>query len=521
MMNKIIFLFLLLSGWVLHAQNFETSKLDALFQELAEKDQFMGSLAIYQDGKKAYAKAVGFKDLEIRSLANTHTQYRIGSISKTYTASLIMLLVEEGKIQLSDKLSDFFPDLPNAGKIDILQLLSHQSGLANLTDRTDYLTWNQEEKSQSELLALIKAGGTDFEPGARNEYSNTNYILLSFIAEALEGKKFGKLLEKRIFQALDLKGTQLGGKIRIKNNEALSYTFDGNHWKLEPETNMSIPRGAGAVVASASNVAEFYNALFTGKILSPTSLETMKESHPDYGLGLFSLSFKDKKGFGHTGGIDGFQSIAIYFPEEKTSVALLSNGLQTELKEVLDGALSIYYGYAYDLPTFEPIVHPERYTGTYRGGDFPLDLEIHANKYALYGQATGQPSFKLKQIDETHFAYAPADLKIEFSPESNTLKLTQYGNSFTLTRKVLKKVAHPEYYIGVYTAPGFPMDLRIFTKDDLLYGQATGQPEFRLSEMEEDQFEFKPANLTIHFFPKEESLEFTQNGRSFKLEKKK
>lgn len=500
-------------------QNFDQPMLDSLFQILEGKNQMMGNLAIIQDGKKVYTRSFGYSSIETRSRANAHTKYRLGSISKTYTAALIFKLIEEDKLSLETTLSQFFPELPNADSITIQNLLNHHSGLANLTDRQDYLSWNTQLKSREELFDLIKESGTDFEPGQRGEYSNTNYILLSFIAEEIEKKTFDKVLKKLIVEPLNLKNTQFGRNIRTKNNEALSYSYKGKKWELSTQTDMSIPMGAGGIIADAQETALFFYHLFEGGLIDQHSLEQMKEVNDGYGSGLFKSVFKDKESYGHTGGIDGFRSSAFYFPEEKTSVALLSNATRTELKGIMETALAIYFGYEYQLPDFEPLRNAADFIGLYEGEKFPLAIEITADEYSLYGQATGQSAFKLDQKSDTTFAFPSADIQIEFLRKENQLKITQHGSTHTLTKQVLEKIENPEKYTGVYSADGFPMELKIFTKDQMLYGQASGQSAFRLTKTDGDSFEFEPAGLVIEFSPEENQLNLTQQGHTFILEK--
>lgn len=433
-MKKLTSLFLLLFSLSIYAQSFNEAKLDSLFTHLDNQQQLMGSLAIFQNGDRVYTNSFGYKDVELRSKNNRHTLYRIGSISKTFTATIIMQLVEENKLQLDTKLDKYFPEIPNASKITIENLLAHQSGLYNFTDDENYLEWLEEPKSKSELLKIFKENKGNSEPKKNTNYSNTNYVLLSFIIEEVEGKDFGVVLEKRILKPLNLKRTRFGEKIKPKNNEALSY-FGEKNWELAPQTNMNIPMGAGGIVSDVSELTEFFDALFNKKIIKKSSLNKMIEYPGDFGLGIFKIPYRDKTAYGHTGGIDGFQSISLYFPNEKTGISLLSNGSRTSLNDALLGALDIYFGYDYEIPTLKPIKNAELYTGVYSGENFPLELEIFEHNSSLYGKATGQSSFELKETSENNFEFKPANLQIEFFPEENSLKFTQNGFSFDLDKK--------------------------------------------------------------------------------------
>lgn len=416
------------------SQNFNQSKLDSLFDYLSQQNEAMGNIAIHQNGKEVYTKAFGYRDIESRTKNTPYTLYRIGSISKTYTATVIMQLIEEKKLNLNSSLSEYFPDIPNADKISIENLLAHQSGLQNFTNDPDYSKWMTEDKSQEELLELFSKLKIDFEPGTASEYSNTNYVLLSFIAEKIEQQSFAAILQQRIFQPLQLKSTRFGGKIKPKNNEAYSYHFSKN-WKLSPETNMSIPQGAGAISSSASEVTTFFEGLFSEKLLKPSSLEEMKSERSNYGLGLLKLPYRDKEVYGHAGSIDDFQAISFYLPNEHTGITLLFNALQMDMNEIALGALDIYFGYDYKLPKLEKISNPKQYIGIYTAESFPLELQIFTENGFLYGQATGQPSFRLLQKKKNIFEYKTADLLIEFYPNKEELKLMQMGQTHVLKKQ--------------------------------------------------------------------------------------
>lgn len=427
------FIFLIVSQG--YTQSFNRQKMDSLLDYMSQKNQVMGNVAIYQNNKKAYTQSFGYLDIMLREKANSETLYRIGSISKTYTATIIMQLVEEGKLQLDTKLNHFFPDLPHASKITIRQLLNHHSGLPNLADSPDYSTYRQSPQTETELLNRIKKYDSDFEPGEKSEYSNTNYIVLSFIAQEIEKRPFKKIIDQRIFSPLKLKRSRFGGKIKTKNNEAWSYTYNSNGWEIYPETDMSIPMGAGAVVSTAKELAKFYVALFTGKLLDPSSVKEMEKTEDGYGLGLVKMHFRDKVNFGYTGAIDGFKSFAAYFPEEKTSFTLCTNASRMEINNLILGILNIYYGYDYQFPPFNPVKNIGSFIGTYRSQDFPLDLKIFSKDKQLFGQATGQSAFPLSQIADNTFEYAPADLKIEFFPASKSIKFTQRGLTHELKQE--------------------------------------------------------------------------------------
>lgn len=212
------------------------------------------------------------------------------------------------------------------------------------------------------------------------------------------------MLQEIIIKPCNLKNTSVGNKINVNNNEALSYT-KLSEWTLEKETDMSISLGAGCIISTPFDLNVFLNCLFTGKIVSEETLKQMTTVIDRFGFGLIQIPFHDMKGYGHTGGIDGFQANAFYFPHEKVSIALTSNGVVYPLNDIIVGALSIYFGKEYQLPQFkESIVltteELDTYLGVYSTSSFPLKLTISRNGNNLIAQGTGQPPFPLECVEK-------------------------------------------------------------------------------------------------------------------------
>jgi CubicO group peptidase (beta-lactamase class C family) len=437
---KIIALALLLGiSLTLNAQSFNKQKLDSLFTSIENNERGMGSISIFQDGKEVYQKSYGYADLENKVKNNASTKFRIGSISKTFTATIIMKLIENKKLSLSAKLSNFYPQVKNADKITIAHLLQHRSGIANFTSVVDYMQWNTEKQTKEQIIDRIVSGGVSFEPNEKFEYSNSNYALLTLIAEDVSKKKFSELLQEIIITPCNLKHTSVGTKINVDNNEALSYT-KLSEWTLEKETDMSVPLGAGFIISTPFDLNVFLNCLFTGKIITKETLEQMTTAIDGFGFGLIRVPFYDMKGYGHTGGIDGFQANTFYFPQEKVSIALTSNGIAYPLNDIIVGVLSIYFGKEYQLPQFSEsiVLTPEEldnYLGVYSSASFPLKLTISRNGNTLIAQGTGQPSFPLECVEKNKFKFDQARLELEFIPAESKMILKQNGMTFEMKRE--------------------------------------------------------------------------------------
>lgn len=399
--------------------------MDSLFDVLSSNNKLMGSVTIAKGNDIVYQKSIGFADVFQKQKANKETQYRIGSISKVFTAVMIFQLIEEGKLQLTTPLAKYFPQVQGSEAITIEHLLHHRSGIKSITDEPDYLTWCVNPKTQAEILELISRDMPSFEPNEYAEYSNSNFILLGYIIEKITKNCYANELKTRIADKLDLQHTYYGGKINTSKNQAQSFTFDGeSSWVLSQETDMSIPGGAGAIVSTSEDLTKFITALFNGKLVKTSSLEKMKEVQDGIGMGLLKYPFYEKYAFGHDGSIDKFTSHLSYFPEEGYAVSMTINGLYYSQNDILIGVLSILFDKSYSIPTFQQIDFTqeelEKYTGKYSSKDIQLEITITKSKKGLVAQATGQSEFKLEARSKENFIFTPASLEIIFDVKANS-----------------------------------------------------------------------------------------------------
>jgi CubicO group peptidase (beta-lactamase class C family) len=417
---------------------FDRAKLDSYFQALEVNNKFMGSVAVTKNGELIYAKSVGFADVEKGRKADRNSKYRIGSITKSFTAVLVLKAVEEQKLALDQTIGTWFPTIKNAQKITVKQLLSHRSGIHSFTDNADFLTWNTQPKTEAEMIDIIAKGGSDFAPGSKMKYSNSNYVLLTYILQKVFAKPYADLLQEYIIRPAGLTDTYLFGKIDPAKNECNSYVFaDG--WKIQSETDASIPLGAGAITSTPVDLTKFANALFGGKLVKPESLEQMKTIKDGYGYGLFQLPFYTNIGYGHPGGIDGFSSLYAYFPDEKIAYALTSNGTNYNNNDISIAVLSAVSGKPYDIPVFSihsvPVGDLDQYTGIYASKQIVLKITVSKEKNMLIAQATGQPSFPLEAAGEDTFKFDQAGVVLEFNPQEKTMLLKQHGAQIAFTKE--------------------------------------------------------------------------------------
>ena len=420
------------------AQKFDKTRLDTYFNTLEKNNKFMGSVAVFQNGQIIYTRSAGFSDYENHIKATENSKYRIGSISKTITATLILKAVEEGKITLDKKLADFYPSIKNADMITVEQLLRHRSGIHSFTDDEDYETWNTQPKSEEELLDIISKGNSEFKPDSTFKYSNPNYILLSFILQKIYNKTYAEIVREKIVLPLGLNHTYFGSAINAQNNECYSYSFSGK-WEKETETDMSIPMGAGGLVSSPTDMVKFGNALFSGKIISKKSYTQMTNIKDGYGMGLFKLPFYEKEGFGHTGAIDGFSSMLSFYPESGVTFALLSNGNNYSNNQIAITVLSEVFHKPYNIPEFKSFAVTtedlDKYLGTYITDALPLKLTITKKGATLIAQATGQQQLLLEATDKDVFSFDKAGIVLKFNTEKKTVILEQGGGEYLFTKE--------------------------------------------------------------------------------------
>ncbi len=436
-----IILITALSFCTLHigfAQTFDKEKLDNYLEALEANDKFMGSVAIAKNGEVIYTKATGFADVESKKKPDANTKYRIGSISKTFTATLVLKAVEENKLSLDQTIHKYFPLVTNAKKITISNLLNHRSGIHNFTNDDIYLEYNTKPKTEADMVAIIAEAGSDFEPDSKAEYSNSNYVLLSYILQKVYDQSYSDILDEKIIKPANLKNTKFGGKIDLSKNECNSYEYVSS-WEKQPETDMSVPMGAGAIISTPSDLTQFAFTLFSRKIISAESVKTMTTIKDGYGMGLFTMPFGDKTSYGHTGGIDGFSSIFGYFEDDKVAFAITSNGNNYNHNNVSIAVLSAVFNEPYEIPLFKSIevssADLDKYLGVYSSPQIPLKVTITKSENTLVAQATGQPSFPLQATAEHQFSFDKAGVVLDFNPEAKQMTLNQGGGSYVMTRE--------------------------------------------------------------------------------------
>ena len=427
-----------------YAQTVDKAKLDQFFDRLAEKNKAMGSLVITKDGKVLYTRAIGYSQTngtEKKPLTAAN-RFRIASITKMFTAAMILQLVEEGKLKLTDTLDKFFPQIPNAKKITIAQILSHRSGIPNVRrDQNSQGNVNTTPITKDEVLALIVKATPDFEPDSKQSYSNSGYFLLGLIIEKLTGKPYEEALKERITSKIGLKDTYTAtGNIDLNKNESLTYIHFGRDWQQVRETHPSILFGGGQIVSTPNDLAKFIQALFDGKIVSKESLDQMKTMRDGEGLGMEPHTFAGKAFYGHTGGGDNYGAWLTYQPEDKLAVAYTTNAKVYPVVNIVRGVIDIYYNRPFTIPALESIaLNPEvldKYVGIYSSPDAPgAKVTITRDGATLFFQPPGaQSAVPLEATAEDKFQIEGAAV-FEFDATKNQMTIKRRGGERVLTKE--------------------------------------------------------------------------------------
>lgn len=313
----------------------ETEKVDSIAKAAIDERHLPGlSLAVVREGKVAMARGYGLNDVEQKVPATADSVYEIGSVTKQFTAMAIMMLVEQGKVSLDEKITAYLSGLPDAWKdVTVRHLLTHTSGIKSFTSVPDFGKITTTPCDQKRLVELLTPYPLQFEPGTKWSYCNTGYRLLGWIIEKQSGLSYADFLKERIFVPLKMTATKVGDPGRANIPPVGYVSHSGNSYQKAGYTDMSWPSSAGAIVSSVADMAQWSLALDEKKFLTPASYKEMWTPVRLKGGGTAGYGFGwdiGKTSNGHTmilhsGHIPGFQSIIVRYPEDHLTVIVLIN----------------------------------------------------------------------------------------------------------------------------------------------------------------------------------------------------
>jgi D-alanyl-D-alanine carboxypeptidase len=397
-------------------------RLDSLFDILETNQRVMGTVSIRRGDRVLYQRSLGYRDSAATGWvrADSATMYRVGSITKPFTAVMVYQLIDERRLTLDTKLSRFFPQLPHADSITIRDLLGHTSGLPDFTQGMDV----RRSLTRDSILTRIATMPAPFRAGTRRRYNNSNYVLLGYIVESVTSSSYAVQLERRIARRAGLKRTRFGGAVDPARNESRAYYFGDNQWQRQADDAIDNADGAGAIVSTTSDLTRFLAAIFAGRLISPSSRHELTHGFVEEtrtngkGLGPFTIPGTTKSGHSHDGSIGAHTALMGYVPEDSLALALTINGHNYPINRVFFQVWDILYGTAAPLPTFAPVPLPDSIAtplvGTYTAPDYGITIAVRRTGQALEAQTVGQDPFPLTYIGDRRFLFVPAGIMIEF-----------------------------------------------------------------------------------------------------------
>jgi CubicO group peptidase (beta-lactamase class C family) len=481
------------------------------------------SVLVSKNGEIIYEKGFGYADIGNKVPVTPDTKFRIGSITKQFTASAILKLQEEGEISVTDKLSKFIPDFPRGDEVTIHHLLTHTSGIHSFTDRPNFLKYVTLSITPKSLVDSIKTWPYDFNPGDRWLYNNSGFFILGYIVETISGKSLGEYLSENFFKPLGMNSTGLYSTNLLLNNEAYGYSIENGKITKALNWDMSWAGGAGALYSTVRDLNTWNEAIFNGKVLKKESLKAAfipvvlnNKEKSEYGYGWVFQDFRGYKIIGHGGGLHGFQSALGRQPDQKITVTVLCNSTPPP-----DGinptanAVSIFEyllwkdmqkqsSFGSDMIVDESALRS--YVGRYDYGQGNV-LIVTLDGKQLNAQMTGQPMFPIFPSAKDEFNWKVAEAKVKFVIDEigNVTNLIHYQGGQQIVAKKLKDetpvIVNPaifEKYTGKYDY-GNSMVFEVSRDGDKLMVQVPNQPKNQLFPASETEYFARETTIRLIF----------------------
>jgi CubicO group peptidase (beta-lactamase class C family) len=383
-------------------------------------NKFSGSVLVARGDQVLFAKGYGLANVEHDVPNAPRTKFRLGSITKQFTAMAILILQEQGKLSVDDLVSKHIEGCPEAWKdVTIHHLLTHTSGIPSFTSLPGYPTSMPLPSSPAKTLDRVRDMPLEFAPGEKFVYSNSGYVLLGQIIEKVSGKPYEKFLPEVIFEPLGMKDTGYDFPAPIIPHRAAGYRRIGDQFANAAYLDMTIPHAAGALYSTVEDLHRWSVALDEEKLISSAAYEKMyTPAKGSYAYGWIVDEQFGRKRIGHGGGINGFSTYIGRFPEEKVCVVVLSNMEGTASGNVARGLAAIALGEKYDLPRERKFIAVDGKVLESLVGEYELRpgfvLTISRDGEKLIGQATGQGQTELRSESETQFYVKEASAEITF-----------------------------------------------------------------------------------------------------------
>ena len=499
---------------------------DALLKDIIKGDSPGAAVLIAQDGEILYQKGFGYANLENQIPITPQTKFRIGSITKQFTASAILKLQEENLLKVTDRLSKFLPDYPRGDEVTIHHLLTHTSGIHNYTNYPEFAATVETYIEAEEMIQLFKTDKFDFDPGEKWSYSNSGYFLLGHIIEKVSGQSLENYLKHHFFDPTGMKNTEVHNSKHPPKNEATGYSYSYVAGKPEKAINWDMSRvgGAGNLYSTTQDLYHWNEAIFKSKLLSQNTLKSAftpvkinDGSQGDafgsqYGYGLMLMEKRGLKEIGHGGGLPGWASYLTRYPQQNLTITILANAspAPNPVPSVLTDRIAEIYLWQQMKPmesfaTKKTVDINDDYIGQYDyvGGIMTITRE----RNQLFAQLTGQPKFEIFPKSETEFFWKVVDAQITFvrNKKGEIAHIIHHQGGQTLTaprleQKSVEQINTAAYsdYVGEYDY-GHGAILTITKEGGQLLAQMTGQPKFEIFPESETKFFWKVVNAQVTF----------------------
>ncbi len=522
-MGIIIALTLLINSRIAFNQSTFTkqtgNELDKLLSEQFKNGEPGCAAIVAQNGKIVYKKAFGMANLELNVPMKSDMIFRIGSMTKQFTAIAILQLMELGKLDLQDDITKFIPDYPTRGqRITIENLLTHTSGINSYTSDPDFTQYMRMDKKPVEVINLFKDKQLEFVPGTKWSYSNSGYFLLGYIIEKVSGKTYAQYLDDNFFKPLGMTNSCLGSDSRIIMNRASGYQKGDGGIINASMISMTIPYSAGSILSTVEDLYKWNQALHSYRLVKKETLaKAFTEYHlangkgTGYGYGWFLRKLQGSPTIEHGGGINGFLTSGVYLPDEDVFVAVLSNSTANppELVSLKMAALLIGKPYNFSEIPFDNF-KPDEYRGIYEN-DEKSTRTISVDNEKLYSQSKGGFMTLILPYQKDKFFIENSFTTIEFKrdPESKIISMVvdDRGNiqTYNITDTeipVKKEITLSEAVLDTYTggyqiAAGFTV--MITREGDKMFAQGTGQNKIAIFAETDTRFFVKAIDAQLEF----------------------
>ncbi len=430
-----------------------SKKLDEYLLVANKENRFNGNALIAQRGKILLQKSYGYKNFAAHVLNDSNTIFQIGSVTKQFTATVILKLQEGGKLSVNNTLDKYFPQFKYAGDITIENLLTHTSGIYNYTNDIDEsdsaIVCNPVNKELA--LDIMFKHKLDFKPGTQFRYDNSGYYLLGLIIEKVTGKSYEENVREIIFKPLQMNHSLFDFKHSLDTNIATGYQTLNDSIQKEASAwrwDSTVSYAAGAIWSTTGDMYKWAQAIANKKILSAESWKAMLTPHLDkYGYGVYLDSLFGKQSISHGGGIPGFIAYLSYYPAENVTIILLSNvGWFDESLNTINADLSaIIFHKPYELMrSHTGIKLPDEILKQYVG-QYDFDKKHHVyitlenNQLQMEAPQGGLPKSPLFADDENNFYLKIINARIEFVKDA-TGKTTELVAHYMGKNEVCRKI---------------------------------------------------------------------------------